>query len=232
VEERHQQRDDDPRAGGAGMTDLQTLQAQVNYLSARIDGLAGRATTVMATNVPASPAVVAGTSFANLTAAYPIPGGDPAAGTVYRLTLWGDFNTGTNAVNTCTWSIAAYGLNAFSAAPPAAVGLGQAPQSGANVGLGARLEYKLSATLLFQAAGASASMATFMDGGLAICHNSMSNPFNVGNDNDFNLAGGAAGAVPVDTTADTTFAVQAAWAATATAQTVRCFGSMLERYGP
>jgi hypothetical protein len=216
------------------MTDLQTLQAQVNYLASRVGGLAGRAAAVVGTDVPATAMSATTTSFANLTRAYTIPGGDPAANSVYRLSAWGDLLVGTSTSAVYTWSVAAYGMNAASGTPLAACSIGASYLANA---LALSFEWKLEAALLVKTAGSGGVIDTFLAGDIALYHGTMAAATNLGNlltggqPNSLALAGGQ-GDTAVDTTAATTIALQGQWGGATPGANCRGFGSTLERIGP
>jgi len=205
------------------MTDLATLQAQVNYLMTRCDNLASRGST----DIPGTPRQVTGTSFTNMSAAFPVAGGEPSDATVYRLVAWGDLTVPAASAQIARWCVAAYSLNGDTGTPLAWTGVGGAPLAQyLNTGF----TWTLLVTVGILTSGASGAMRTALAGNLAQYQSNLGNVVG-GVANSFPLAGADISDISVDTTASTTVALQAKWGGSSSGQRIRCFGSTFERIG-
>lgn len=166
------------------------------------------------TDVAVSPTTVTQATFTNLSKQWHYDGGDAVAGTIYRLTAWGDLATPASALQACTWQVEAFGVALASVAIAAAALI--ASQT---------YEWRLVCDVIIKTAGGSGSAENWMSGTISEFG------VNLAGTNTYALTS-AAGATTVSTTASSTIGLQAKWAATETGQQVRYFGSTYERLGP
>lgn len=208
------------------MTDLQTLQNQVNFLKARIDDLTStRNITVLGQDVASPQTNFTGTSTTNLSAVYTVSGGDANTDTIYRFTSWGDFQIPASSPQTFTWDFI------FGAQAWCAMTLGAAYQGGSMAS--AAMEWTLVCHFAVAAAGSAGTVSSFAYGSIAQFGSNLGNANAPGpQSNSLALAAGT-GDTTVDTTTAHSVAIRGKFGAAVTSpQRARYFGSILERIGP
>lgn len=207
------------------MTDMATLQAQVNALRSRVDALVNSRSVVMGQDIASPQSNFTSTSATNLSAAYTIPGGDANTDTIYRLTVWGDFQIPAATPQTFTWDYA------FMNTSWCAMTLGGAYQGGSMVS--AAMEWTLVCHFCIASAGSSGTASAFAYGSIAQFGSNLGNANAPGpQSNSLALAAGT-GDTTIDTTTAHSVAMRGKFGATVTSpQRCRYFGSILERLGP
>jgi hypothetical protein len=155
-----------------------------------------------------------GTSPAALSKAYSIPGGDPQVGTVYKLSAWGDFHVPASTNGALTWQVN-FGGSVSS------VVLGGAAMISATF-----YEWYATAIVQFTTIGTSGAANSWI--AVNASQFGVNEQFTI---DTYGLCGAASGNVRSTLTAST-MQLQGFYSGTVAAQTVRCFGSMLERMGP
>jgi hypothetical protein len=150
------------------------------------------------------------TSPVTITKSWSIPAGDGQQGTVYRLQAWGEVNY--NATTVCTLSCVAYGFTVSCSL-------------GAGLNTNTSYEWVMTNIVQMRATGSSGTATVWMTGtysqhsvnlGATLTHVALTN---------------ANGGFAANTTIGQTISMQGSFAG-GSGNTVRCFGSILERLGP
>lgn len=213
---------------------LTQLNQTVVTLSARLDGLSVGANTGTDVANPVTDHTT--TSLATLAGStgFPINGNDANVGTTYRLTAWGDLQTGSSATSSFRWGIGCFNATCLSAGAVASVGIGGAPLG--QWPASSFLEWMLMLNVQVTGTGSSGSAITSISGNLAKFQGATPSFNNLGNlvgtntVDSYALIGGSS--ATVNTTTGSTMAIQGFWGASNTGQRVRYFGSTFERLGP
>lgn len=164
--------------------------------------------------------VVTQTSPTQLSKAYNIPAGDPQVGTMYRLSAWGDVHTPAASPQAMKWTLQ------FGSTQLAGVAY-----AGTQYSISTFYEWYLTALVQVMAIGGSSSgtldtWVSVNQGAFGVNQNPALAPPNCAG-----FAGASSGNA-VSTNTNNNLQLLGSWAAVETAQTARCFGSMLERLGP
>lgn len=209
------------------MTDLQTLQAQVNDLYNRLNNIVALRSVTLATDAPGTPVTVTSASLTNLTPAFALDANDANATTIYRLTASGVLGIPSSGAQALTFGLAGWAHNSGTSPALASFTIGASPLATYP---SAAFAWTIVSYFSITAAGASGGVRTFMFGSAGQTAANLGNVVS-GVPNSWALAG-FAGGVAIDTTAGTSLALQAKYGAVVSGQSVQCYGSMLERIGP
>jgi len=158
-----------------------------------------------------------GTVASALSKSYTIPANDPQLGTMYRLTAWGDFHSATSGNGQLRWQV---NVGSTSVASITLAGAGM-----------------LSATFYEWFAISVIQWNTVGSGGNVVCGLQVNaSEFNslLSQGNTYTTYGMAGGSSlnAVSSAGANTYQLLGGWSNTSSGQTVRCFGSTLERIGP
>jgi len=165
---------------------------------------AGYAAPLSSSQADNTPHTVTGSGFSALTKAWAIPAGDAQAGTLYRVTAWGDGHFGSATQTQLSMNLS--GGNAQAAIPVSA-------QSNANV------YFRAEGSFLVGNTGPSGS-GTFN----LVIHTSS------GASNGYSGLGDSTN-ITWDTTVSNTLGIFGGWGSAQTGQTLTCRGSLFERLG-
>jgi hypothetical protein len=151
-----------------------------------------------------------------LSASYTVPAGDPQLGTLYRLSAWGDWHTAA-APSLTRWQVNVGGGSASS------IILGGLSQTASTF-----YEWYATTVLQYTLTGSGGEASSWMSvnyGQFGVSLQTGSAPPESGG-----LAG--AGFVSLSTLTASTLQLMGSFNVGASGQTIRCFGSSLERIGP
>jgi hypothetical protein len=164
------------------------------------------------------------TSLAAISNQWVIPAGDAQVGTIYRLTAWGDVHTPASGNQALFFTLMGY------AVPLVTAGAAVASVFQAN---NASYEWMVTAVMQITATGASTGLANgWMSGSIALFNapGTAGTPANA-TVNAGPIAGASSGS-GVNTAGGGTLFLAGGFSNVETGQTVRCFGSIIERLGP
>jgi hypothetical protein len=219
-----------PQVTVPGSQNASTTPAAVsNTLSTSVAVASNNAGTLIATNaqgftghIPltltdATTNAVTGTAAAGLSAAYTIPANDPQLSTAYRLTAWGDFHSATATLGQVRWQV---NVGATSVASITVSALGQTPNT--------FYEWYATSVVQWNTVGSGGNVVCGLEVNASVFNASLSQTNTL---STYGFAGGSS-LNAVSTAVANTYQLLAGWSNTTTGQTVRCFGSMIERIGP
>jgi hypothetical protein len=169
---------------------------------------AGYSAPLSSSQADNTPATTTASGFTRMSKNWTIPANDAQAGTLYRVTAWGDGHTASTSGTLSVLNMNLSGGNA------------QATYPTASQGTNLNLFWRAEGSLLIGTTGPSGS-GTF----------NLSFHISSGGSGGYSACGDAT-AVAYDTTISNTFAVFAGWGTgSVTAQTLTCRGSLFERLG-
>jgi hypothetical protein len=156
-----------------------------------------------------------------LSKSYTIPAGDPQVGTLYRITCWGDIHSPASAGGQLTWQLNMGGSEVVH------ITLGAA-----NLTASTFYEWYLTSQFQYVATGSGGTGVSYMNVNMG----QFSAIMQYGNGGTTVPTGGAfaqgASGFGISTLAASSIQILGSYSSSVAAQTVRCFGSMLERLGP
>jgi len=156
------------------------------------------------------------TTFANLSSSYTIPGGDPLAGTAYRLTVFGNGSWGsTQQILTVAATLA--GTN-----------IGTTPQIASTaLAASAAFDFEFIIKIVCVSPGSSATWRAAISGSVTETANAILP--GTAADNTVGLNGCTHSAITRDSTADNAFVIQAKWASATGAPTLTSLATIFEK---
>ena len=158
-----------------------------------------------------------GTVPSALSKSYNIPGGDPQVGTVYRLTAWGDFHSAAASQAQIRWQLNVGGNSVTSA-----------QVGGASQVAGVFYEWFATSVIQWSTTGSGGAVTGYVDVNASQFNTVLQGGTSVTTWAAVNGASNQA----VGTLTANTMQLMGSWSTVESGQTVRCFGSMMERLGP
>lgn len=202
-----------PTASTVASSGVVTANTSGTMVATNTSGFAGMVATNLADVTLYSTTAATNTQITNQ---YTVPANDANVGTTYRLTAWGDMHIAAlGSEQAAHWWVTAFGntLTTVSIA------------SATEFTTGTFYSWHLTSTVQVTSTGSGGAANAWMSG----VYGAFNTPQQEGNAGA--LANGTSGNAAATNAASTIY-LQAAWSATETSQTMRCFGSTLERLGP